>query len=111
MLSLYAMVFVLSLVSCEAIRRFAASKALLDQPNERSLHAVPKPRLGGVAIALWTLAAGAVLALRGDPELRLLVAAGAIVAGVGLIDDLRPIATWIRLVAQMVVAAGFVWLG
>ena len=49
--------FLGSLVACEVVRRFAVKRALLDSPNERSLHAVPIPRLGGVGIVVTTLAA------------------------------------------------------
>ena len=110
LISLDALVFVLSLLSCEIIRRYAIRKALFDRPNERSLHVVPTPRLGGVAIVVWALAAGALLALRGDSDLRLLVVAGLVVAGLGLIDDVRPLPASIRFVVQIAVSAAFVWL-
>ncbi|MEO5726914.1 MAG: hypothetical protein ABI134_22485, partial [Byssovorax sp.] len=38
--------FLLALVACEFIRDFAARRALVDLPNERSLHSLPVPRLG-----------------------------------------------------------------
>jgi Fuc2NAc and GlcNAc transferase len=47
------------------VRRLAAGSGVLDLPNPRSSHAVPKPRGGGLAIVLVTMTGLLVLALRG----------------------------------------------
>ncbi len=41
------------------VRRYAVARAVVDLPNERSLHRVPTPRGGGLAVALVVLAAHA----------------------------------------------------
>jgi UDP-N-acetylmuramyl pentapeptide phosphotransferase/UDP-N-acetylglucosamine-1-phosphate transferase len=101
--------FLGSLYVCVFARDFALRRALLDQPNERSLHVTPVPRLGGVAIvlasyavlcfALYTRDAGASLwpwLLSALP-----------VAGLGLLDDLRPLPAALRLAIQVAVACAF----
>src|SRR5690348_1776905 len=78
--------FLLTLV----IKRTAGRLGLIDVPNERSSHALPMPRGGGVAIAIASLAAMGLLSILGimPPHLFLAIApGGAAVAAVGLIDD------------------------
>src|SRR5216684_4978711 len=60
-----AIAFCGTLLGCSLLRGFSLRKNLLDRPNERSLHTVPVPRLGGVAIAsaVW-LALGTVYVLQ-----------------------------------------------
>lgn len=95
-------------------RRYALARSLLDVPNERSLHAVPMPRGGGIAIALVVLAGLVLLALTGATEPRLAVAfggGGALVAAVGWLDDRRGLAASTRLLAHVAAAAWTVaWL-
>ena len=88
-----------------ALRRVAHRFGLLDRPNARSLHDAPRPRGGGVAVAL-----GFAAALLTGPG-RELGTAGAVVAGgfalltvVGLWDDLRTLPAWPRLLVQLVAA-------
>ena len=38
------------------LRRYALAKSLIDVPNERSSHAVPTPRGGGISIVITFLA-------------------------------------------------------
>lgn len=67
-----------------------ARRRLLDIPNERSSHAVPTPRGGGLAIALVVSAGLLVQALVGALDSRTsasLLAAGGAVAWIGWLDD------------------------
>lgn len=103
--------FVLALVACREIRVFAERRALVDHPNERSLHKAPVPRLGGVGIFIGAfLSAGGALFLLGhrgrDSAIAWLVAAP-IVALLGLVDDLKPLSASVRIVIQMAVSAAF----
>ena len=100
--------FVLALYACVFARRFAERRALLDRPNERSLHQTPVPRLGGVAIvfavalvmlAYWTSAGVA-------RDLGLWLCAALAVAALGLYDDLRPLPAAVRFSVQLAIAAG-----
>jgi Fuc2NAc and GlcNAc transferase len=81
----------------------------LDVPNERSSHTAPVPRGGGIALAVVTLISLAVMASRASgPErnqLLLLIAGGILIAAVSFLDDMRGVATSIRLAVQIGVAA------
>lgn len=70
----------------------------MDVPNHRSSHAAPTPRGGGVAV----LAALSLALLFVDGyDAWLLVAVAAVVALVGLVDDLRSLSSGVRLMAQV----------
>lgn len=95
----------------ELTRRWSLRRALLDCPNERSSHAVPTPRLGGLAftpvilggLCLWTWALPDTLAGRWWAILA--ITSGALlVAAVSIVDDLRSLPAAARLPAH--VAAG-----
>ena len=84
-------------------RRYALQRDLLDHPGERRSHAVATPRGGGIAIVLALLVAAVALALRDPSQSPLLVAFGvgvALVAGVGMVDDHRPLSPWVRLLVH-----------
>jgi UDP-N-acetylmuramyl pentapeptide phosphotransferase/UDP-N-acetylglucosamine-1-phosphate transferase len=72
-----------------------------DLPNQRSLHAAPVPRSGGMAIVLPALVAGWLLA----PDLRLALGCAAVLALLSFADDLRPIPPAARLIAHVAAAA------
>jgi len=108
LLGLCVLVFIISLASCEALRRFATARALVDRPKPRSLHSIPMPLLGGVGVAASMLLGGLVLTLAGGRELVPLLVAGALVAILGLVDDLRPLGIATRLCVQVLVATWFV---
>ncbi len=88
------------------VRRYALSRAVIDTPNERSLHAVPTPRGGGLAIALVVLAVHAYCVAHGLlPRLSGLAwggAAGAL-AALGWLDDHRPLGPGLRFTVQALI--------
>jgi UDP-N-acetylmuramyl pentapeptide phosphotransferase/UDP-N-acetylglucosamine-1-phosphate transferase len=78
--------------------------AVLDRPNERSLHEAPTPRGGGIALIaaillswLALIAAGAVA-----PLLVVVLFGAAMLAAISWIDDLRGLSPALRLPAQLV---------
>ena len=88
------------------VLRVARSRNHLDVPNDRSSHAAPTPRSGGLGIVATS---GALLVMF-SPELPLLwlVAGVAIACGVGFWDDcrtLRPGLKMLGLVAAAIVVA------
>lgn len=96
-------------------RRYALSRQLLDIPNDRSSHSVATPRGGGIAIAT-----AAVLALLVAAACNLLnwtvvcgmAVGGAVVAGIGFVEDHRELARRWRLLAHAAAAAWMLaWLG
>ncbi|MGH8025163.1 MAG: MraY family glycosyltransferase [Pseudoxanthomonas sp.] len=93
-------------------RRYALKKQLLDQPGERRSHVVATPRGGGIAIVVAVLLGIIWLALEGTPDTFLLscFALGLIlVAGIGWVDDHRPIPAWPRLLVHAVAAFLLAW--
>jgi UDP-GlcNAc:undecaprenyl-phosphate/decaprenyl-phosphate GlcNAc-1-phosphate transferase len=96
------------------IRDAAHGAGLLDEPEERKVHETPIPRLGGVAIgaAFYLGIAAGLVAARATGE-RLDLGTGhltgvlvgvALIAGVGLLDDLQGMRARVKLAAQVVVA-------
>ncbi len=82
---------------------------MVDVPNERSLHSAPVPRGGGVAVLLGLAIAAAsagVVHLPFPSRWLALLVATAVVAGVGLWDDLSPrgVSAWLRLAVHLMAA-------
>lgn len=97
-----------------AARWYALHMGLFDEPGERRSHGTATPRGGGIGIVVALLAAAAWLSFRDAPHAVLLAcfAVGVgLVAGIGLIDDHRPLSPWLRLlvhgVASAVLSYGF----
>lgn len=95
-----------------------ARHRLVDEPGERRSHTVPTPRGGGLGIVVALLAAVAVAAWQSmypTPMLAGFAAGLLLVAGIGWIDDHRPLSPWLRLgvqgLAGIVLAAGFHFTG
>lgn len=95
---------VLILLLFPLLRRYA-----LARPNARSSHKAPTPQGGGLAVVAATLLAmlaaawwngGSAGALAHDLPVLSVVAATLILAALGLVDDLRPLAPAPRLILQ-----------
>ncbi|WP_240134367.1 MraY family glycosyltransferase [Streptomyces sp. MUM 178J] len=98
----------------ELLRRFALRHDVTDRPDGRKGHARPTPYLGGIAVAVVTLVAGAVTAVAGgfgNPGLAVLLGGAAIIAVLGLIDDLRPLGPAPRLGVEATAASAVVLVG
>ena len=106
---LLAAVFFGTLVLTGKVRAGLLRRAILDIPNERSSHARPVPRGGGIAIVATVLPAWLVVIAAGavPPSTIIVVAGGAALAALSFLDDLssRPAAQ--RFAVQIAaVAAG-----
>lgn len=98
----------ISLAGTLAARRYAIRRDLLDHPGERRSHVVATPRGGGIGIVAAMLAAFILLAwwLPGLAVSMGLAGTGLLlVAGIGWIDDHRPLSPWTRLAVHAVSAA------
>ena len=128
--------FLISLASARLAGRLAARCGMMDVPGRHKTHAKPIPLLGGCAIFLGILAPSllALILARtwsavGVPEwlprslalhvpgaarkapMALGILAGALVLHVvGLIDDRKHLGPWLKLLVQVLVAAGVVLL-
>lgn len=95
-----------------AVRR--GQGGLVDVPGERSVHALPTPRVGGIVLALSLLGAGVLAAvLHGGIETELLAWLLPLLLAfvTGLLDDLYRLPAWIKALLQAATAALAVALG
>ena len=94
----------------------ARRHGLIDRPGGRRSHFVATPRGGGIGIVIAGLGCLVAMALDGGGQAHFgLVAAGfVLVAGIGWLDDHRPLPAWPRLLvhalASMLLAVAL-WLG
>ncbi len=90
------------------VRRYALARAVVDVPNERSLHSTPTPRGGGLAIALVVLAVHASLVITGHLDRHTGTAWGVgagLLAALGWLDDHRPLGAVLRFGVQTAIVA------
>ena len=82
---------------------------LVDLPNRRSAHALPTARGGGVALVAMVCVSALMTVFRWPqlvPKVLLgVIFPGLVIAGVGIIDDIRPLRPSLRLAIQLAVAA------
>ena len=104
--------FVVAAAGTWIARRYALKRQLLDQPGERRSHAVATPRGGGIAIVVAILGSIAWIAAAGTVDRLLLscIAGGLLlVAGIGWLDDHRPISPWPRLFVHGMASGLLAW--
>ena len=115
LLLLVTFVFVITFCLCWLLLRYAGALNLIDVPNQRSSHLVPKARGGGVAIALTFLVALLFLVNNTAVDNYLIfaaVGAGTVVAALGLIDDFTDLSIRWRLLGHFASAIwALYWLG
>jgi len=107
-----AVVALVTFVSLFAIRRFAFRVGAVVQPDMRHVHERPTPTLGGVAMLIGVLVGMGVAWLlgsfdavfNGSTEPLGIVLAALVIAGVGVIDDLRDVSAPAKM-AGIIVAA------
>lgn len=96
-----------------------AKKIAMTAPRERDVHNAPKPRLGGVAVVgsfllvtllLALLAPGTLSFVDGrfvgvDVNLLGILAGALLLLGVGIVDDIRGVSPWLKLLTHFVAGA------
>jgi UDP-GlcNAc:undecaprenyl-phosphate/decaprenyl-phosphate GlcNAc-1-phosphate transferase len=80
--------------------RLAWRIGAIDYPNERSLHDQPTPKLSGAAILVGVLVSGA-LFMPGDGESRAILGGAAVIALVGVVDDVFDLSAPVKLIGQV----------
>ena len=76
----------------------------IDHPRERSLHVVPTPKLGGLAILAGVLVAGA-LFLPTVAQTRAILGGAAVIAALGVLDDVFELGAAPKLAGQVLAAS------
>ena len=108
----------IALAGTPLARALAIRLGAIDMPDARRIHALPTPRLGGLAIAAGILLTawisrvlpGPAGQLDPRPLLGLTCAAGPILA-LGIADDRRSVGPWVKLVVQACAAMALVVFG
>jgi UDP-GlcNAc:undecaprenyl-phosphate/decaprenyl-phosphate GlcNAc-1-phosphate transferase len=75
----------------------------MDVPNERSLHEVPTPKLGGLAVLVAVLVGGTIF-LPWDQETRSILVGAIAITAVGVVDDLVDLPAGVKLLGQIAAA-------
>lgn len=105
-LLLFILLSVLSYLGVHLIRQYAEGRRILDHPSERSSHAVPTPRGGGLIIVLLVVVTGVASASQMGWERGGIYLLGAlIIAWLGWRDDVRSLSPGVRFLVQGLVAA------
>ncbi len=93
------------------VRSAGRRLGLIDQPNERSSHLIPTPRTGGYAVLAGVIV-GISFGMRTlDQRACMIIAAAALIAVVGGIDDRRHLSQGPKFVSQCVAAAIVMFAG
>lgn len=106
---------IVSFAVLQLSRRFK----LAPEVRARDVHSTPTPRLGGIAMFIGVLAAFAIAATQREftelftqgSEMWALLGACAIIAAVGILDDLLDLDWMIKLAAQLAAAGLLAWNG
>ncbi len=102
--------FLASLILVPIVKKIAIHINAMDEPNERKIHKVPMPRLGGLAIFLAFLLG---YILYGDVSTQMLsiLIGGFLLILVGIVDDINPVKARYKLIAQIIAATIVVLYG
>ena len=106
----FAAAAALALAVVPLAERIAWRIGAIDRPNERSLHSEPTPKLGGLAILLG-IVVSALLFMPLGSETRAILIGAAVIAGVGVIDDVVTLSALPKLLGQAVAASIAVFSG
>jgi UDP-GlcNAc:undecaprenyl-phosphate GlcNAc-1-phosphate transferase len=91
----------LALVLVPLTKWLAVRVGAIDYPNERSLHTVPTPKLGGLGILVAVVVAG-ILWLPDDSESNAIIYGAIAIAWVGFLDDVFELSAAPKLLGQIV---------
>jgi UDP-GlcNAc:undecaprenyl-phosphate GlcNAc-1-phosphate transferase len=97
--------FVVTSACAPAVLTVLRQRRIIDVPSSRSSHLLPTPRGGGLACVLGFACAVALAPHLAPGSELLLVAAGTVMAALGLIDDVHSLSMRVRLTVQGAMAA------
>lgn len=102
--------FIVSLILVPICKKVAVHVNAMDIPNERKVHKIPMPRLGGLAIYLSFLIC---YMFYGEITTQMLsiVIASFIIILFGIVDDINPLKARYKLIGQLIAACIIVYYG
>ena len=93
-----------SFLTTPVVKTFAYKVGAIDVPkDERRMHKVPIPRLGGLAIFIGFMIS-ILLFVRITPEMRSILLGAVIIVVLGVVDDITPLPAMLKFVVQIVAA-------
>ncbi|WP_024355454.1 MraY family glycosyltransferase [Leucobacter chironomi] len=114
-----AVAVLVTAVASYAVLQLSRRYRLAPEVRDRDVHRTPTPRLGGIAMFAGLLAAFAVAGAQPEfaplftrgPEMWALLGACAMIAAVGILDDLLDLDWMVKLAAQLAAAGLLAWNG
>ena len=105
----FSAAFLVGLALVPVCRTVARRLGYVAAPRPDRWHSEPTPLMGGVAVGATVLCLAPVVAQVGALRAPLICAAA--MGVIGLVDDVRPLRPWTKLVFEIAVAAGLVYFG
>jgi len=99
-----AIAFVVAIVLTPIVIWIGHRHSVLDHPNERSSHQSPTPRGGGIAILIGAVVPVAMAVGSSDQVILRILTCAAVVALLGLFDDVVSLRAGVKLLVQVVAA-------
>ncbi|QOR34270.1 undecaprenyl/decaprenyl-phosphate alpha-N-acetylglucosaminyl 1-phosphate transferase [Clostridium sp. 'deep sea'] len=102
--------FIMVLVLTPFVKKFAFRVGAVDHPNSRRINKVPIPSLGGLGIII-SFFIGVLLFGELNKEIIWILTGTSIIALMGLLDDIKDLSPWLKLIIQFGTAALVVIMG
>ena len=103
--------FIVTFLAIPTIIQVAKEKKLFDEPDDRKVHKISIPTLGGLGVFAGFILSLLLLASNGNGELKYFVAAAIILFFLGIKDDILIISPTKKLIGQFIAAGILVQLG
>jgi UDP-GlcNAc:undecaprenyl-phosphate/decaprenyl-phosphate GlcNAc-1-phosphate transferase len=104
--------FIVTFLAIPIVLQIAEEKKLFDLPDERKIHKVPVPSLGGVGIfGGFLLAALLSISAQKNPEFQYFFAASIVIFFIGLKDDIIVLSASKKFIGQVIAASILIHLG
>jgi UDP-N-acetylmuramyl pentapeptide phosphotransferase/UDP-N-acetylglucosamine-1-phosphate transferase len=104
--------FIVTFLAIPIVLQIAEEKKLFDLPDERKIHKIPVPSLGGVGIfGGFLLAALLSISAQKNPEFQYFFAASIVIFFIGLKDDIIVLSATKKFIGQVIAASILIHLG
>lgn len=101
--NIFFITLIASMLLTVIVKKIAVHVNALDMPNERKVHKVPMPRLGGLAI-FGAFIIGYMLYGTVSTQMLSVLIGGFLIIITGIIDDIKPIKARYKFLAQIIAA-------